>query len=92
MMWLMANVCTQISLNGRGLRLGSQFTCMVGLVFPTMGNSLPSNPTTHLGSHEFPFFLLEVTPFLSGTDPLSFTLCFLHRIANPPFITHSPYL
>ena len=72
--------------------MGSQFTYMVGLVFPTMGNSWLSDLMTCLGSHEFPLFSLCDTQLLSGTNFLSFTLYFLLRIANPHFFTHFRYL
>ena len=49
-------VRTQNFLNGQGLGLGSQFICIVGLVFPTKGSSLPSVSVTPLSPHEFLFF------------------------------------
>ena len=86
-----ARVRTQLLLSGPGLELGLQFTCIVGLVFPTKGNSLPSDPMTPLSSHELPFFPLWVALPLGGTSSLSlsFTLYFLLRIANPHSLLNS---
>ena len=51
---------TQSSINGQGLKLGSQLTCIVGLVFPTKGGSLPSDPMTPLSSHKLLLFISKL--------------------------------
>ena len=57
-------MCTQSSLNGQGLKLGSQLTCIVGLVFPTKGGSLPSDLMTPLNSHKLLLFISRLLPLL----------------------------
>ena len=59
-----ARVRTQLLLSGPGLELGLQFTCIVGLVFPTKGGSLPSDPMTPLSSHKLLLFISKLLPLL----------------------------
>ena len=84
---------TQSSINGQGLKLGSQLTCIVGLVFPTKGGSLPSDPMTPLSSHKLLLFISKLLPLLVVVAlSLSSSLYFLPRISNPFLFTHFPYL
>ena len=81
----MTSVCTQILLCEPGLELGSQSTCIVGLVFFTKGSSTSNHSIASLNPSEHPYSPLCVTHsralvihFLSLTF-----LLFLSRIANP---------
>ena len=68
-------------LDGLGLELGSQFTCIVGLVFPTRGSSSPNDPMAPHSSHEFPFLF-----FLSYSPLRWYQLCFSFYSLFPPKI------
>ena len=79
-------VHTQPLLYGPGLRLGSQLTCRVGIVFPTKGSSSPSDTMTSLNLSEHPYFPLYVA--LSPGSTSSLSPYFLSRIANHFFSFH----
>ena len=57
----MPNVCTQILLCGLGSELGSQSTCIVGLVFPTIGSSTSNHSIAFLNPNEYPYSPLCIT-------------------------------
>ena len=72
--------------NELSLFLGSQPICIVGFGFPTMGNSLPGDPSAHSRLYELhSFSFLSCSPYCSYYYPL---LSSLTRIANP-FTSHT---
>ena len=64
--------------------MGSQITCIVGLVFLTKGSSLLIDPMTPLSSLELPFFPLWVALPHGGTSSLSLLLfIFSSKLPTP---------
>ena len=57
-----------------GLKLGSQFTYRVGLVFPTKDSSTPNDTLTLLNPSKHPHFPLRVSLFPGFPNSLSFSL------------------
>ena len=77
----------------RGLELGSQSTCIVGLVFPTEGNSTSNHSIASINPNEHPY-----SPLCVSHSQVLF-ICFLPLLltffspempTTPPFSFYSP--